>query len=245
VWTGDSLVVGVISRHSLGRLRSMIDSGKLMPLDKMLNMKRKEWNDKLKSQNYLQAWSMVHFLVHADKGKYQTALSGYIRDLSQGRSSSSAFRKRFGKNVKAFQTRYIQWWKNLEDNPSADLYDKINVLTLTSFLARAHYTRRKFENIEAFFKAARDGTFRKVFAEIGKRNPSIWLPESLLARNIPLAGDSNKWSLVQTERSSTRLKYTRGDGTVMLGSFTSDSRISVTVKTTRPTTKPASKPALK
>jgi hypothetical protein len=242
VWTGDSLVVGAISGHALKRVKSMIDDGKLMPLDKMLDMKQKEWNDKLKSQNYLQARSMVHFLVHADKGKYQKALSGYIRDLSQGHSSSAAFRKRFGKNVKAFQTRYVQWWSKLEDNPSADLYDRIKVLTLTSFLARAHYTGRKFENIEAFFKAARNGTFKKVFAEIGRRNPSIWLPESLLAKNLPSGDDVKQWSLVRAERSPTRLKLAPGNGTVLLGSFTLGSRITVTVRTTRPTSKPASKP---
>jgi len=243
VWTGDSLVVGVISRHSLARVKSMISSRKLLPLGKMLDMTQREWNDVLKSQNYLQAWSMVHFLVHADKGKYQPALSSYIRDLSQGRSSSAAFRKRFGKNVKAFQNRYIQWWTRLDDNPSADLYDRINVLTLTSFLARAHYTRRKFENIEAFFKAAGDGTFTKVFAEIGKRNPTIWLPESLLAGTIKRAGDIKKWSLVQKERGPTRLQLARSDGVVLLGSFRSGSRISVTVNTIRPTTKPTGKPA--
>jgi hypothetical protein len=246
VWTGDSLVVGAISRHWLKRVKSMIDSGKLMPLDKMLDMKQKEWNDKLKSQNYLQARSMVHFLVHADKGKYQTALSSYIRDLSQGRSSSAAFRKRFGKNVKAFQDRYIQWWSKLKGDPTAELYDRIKVLTLTSFLARAHYTGRKFENIEAFFKAARDGTFTKVFAEIGKRNPAIWLPESLLTGNIPRGDDVKRWSLVHQERAPTHLKLAPGDGASLLGSFKLGPRITVTVKTVRPAaTRPASKPAVR
>jgi len=245
VWTGDSLVVGVISRHSLGRVRSMIDSKKFMPLEKMLDMKQTEWNDKLKTQNYLQAWSMVHFLVHADKGKYQPALSSYIRDLSQGRSSSASFRKRFGKNVKAFQNRYTQWWSKLEDDPSSDLYDRIKVLTLTSFLARAHYTRRKFENIEAFFQAARDGTFTKVFAEIGRRNPDIWLPESLLTRTVQRAGNIKQWSLVGKAKGLPRLKLARGGGAALLGSFKMGSRISVTVKTVRPVTKPASKPPVK
>ena len=244
VWTGDSLVVGVISRGSLGRVRSMIDDGKLMPLDKMLDMDQKTWNDELKYQNYLQAWSMVHFLVHADKGKYQKALSSYIRDLSQGRSSSSAFRKRFGKNVKAFHDRYTQWWSKLEDNPSADLYDRINVLTLTSFLARAHYTQRKFENIEAFFKAAGDGTFTKVFAEIGKRNPAIWLPESLLTRTIPSAGDVKRWSLVRPARGLPRLKFTRSDGSALIGVFKTGGKVSVTIEAmsaaSEPTTKPKS-----
>ena len=188
---------------------------------------------------------MVHFLVHADKGKYQKALSSYIRDLSKGRSSSSVFRKRFGKNIKAFQNRYTQWWRKLDDDPTADLYDRIKVLTLTSFLARAQYTRRKFGNIEAFFKAAGDGTFTKVFAVIGKRNPAMWLPESLLVRTIPHAGDIEQWSLVRQGGGSTRLKYTRSDGAVLLGSFKLGSRFSVTVETTRPATKPTTKPAVR
>ena len=241
VWTGDSLVVGLISPGSLGGVKSLIESGQLMLLDKMLDMDQTTWNGQLKSSNYLQAWSMVHFLVHGDKGKYQKALSSYIRDLSLGHSSSGAFRKRFGRNTKAFQDRYVQWWTRLESNPSADLYDRIKVLTLTSFLARAHYTRRKFENIEAFFKAAGDGTFTKVFAEIGKRNPSLWLPESLLTKNIPRGGDVKQWSLVPNG-SSTSLKYTRSDGAALLGKFRLGSKITVTATLLKAPPKPKPKP---
>ncbi|MDP6543155.1 MAG: DUF1570 domain-containing protein [Phycisphaerae bacterium] len=244
VWTGDSLVVGVISPGSLTRVRNMIKGGKLMPLDKMLNMDQKTWNNELKSSNYLQAWSMVHFLVHADKGKYQKALSGFIRDLSQSRSVSAAFRKRFGNNVKAFQACYAKWWSKLDDNPSADLYDRIKVLTLTSFLARAHGMGGKFENIDEFVKAAHDGRFAKALAKIGKHKPDIWLPVSLLKRNLPSSREIGRWSLLESDRGP-RLKYTRSDGTALIGGFKLGDRIRVKVKTVRPESeKPTVKPAI-
>ena len=241
VWTGDSLVVGLISPTSRASVQGMIKAGQFMSLSKMLAMDQKTWNSQLKSSNYLQAWSMVHFLVHADNGKYQKALSSYIRDLSRGRSSSDAFSNRFGGNIKAFQARYVRWWITLKDNPSADLYDKIKVLTLTSYLARAYHTRRKFDNIEAYVKAARDGTFTKVFEEIGKSKPDLWLPELLLTKNLPRTGEIGQWLLVP-QSSGPRLKYTRSDGTSLIGRFKLGKQISVTVEAMK---KPIVKPATK
>jgi hypothetical protein len=229
VWTGDGMVVGLISPTSLARVKGMMKAGQFMSLNKMLAMDQKTWNSQLKSLNYLQAWSMVHFLVHADKGKYQKALSSYIRDLSKGRPSLVAFRSRFGRNVSAFQACYVAWWTALKDNPSAELYDKIKVLTLTSYLSRAYYTRKKFENFEAYYKAVRDGMFPKVFEEIGKRNQTLWLPESLLTRNMKSIRDPGQWSLLPPARAP-RLQYIRSDGTSLVGSFKVGPRITVTVK---------------
>ena len=245
VWTGDSLVVGVMSPSSVARVKSAIKSNSLISLDKMLAMTHAEWNSALSSTNYLQAWSMIHFLVHADKGKYQKALSGYIRELSIGRSSTIAFRKYFGTNIKAFQACYAQWWNKLGENPSADLYDRIRVLTLTSYLARAYYTRRKFETVEEYFKAAGDGTFKKIFEEIGKRKAALWLPESLLTRTLPPSGQSGTWSLLPRS-GGPRLQYMRGDDTGLVGSFRlMGSKISVTVEPTRPPKKKPVKPTVK
>ncbi|MDP7287202.1 MAG: DUF1570 domain-containing protein [Phycisphaerae bacterium] len=249
VWTGDKLVVGLISKGSLGRVQGAIKGDSLMPLGKMLEMSQKDWNSKLSSRNYLQAWSMVHFLVHADNGKYQKALSGYIRDLSTGRSSSAVFRKWFGSNTKAFQACYVQWWTRLPDNPTAELYERIKVFTLTSYLARAYCTRREFETFEAFATAASDGTFDKVFAEIGKLKPMYWLPVSLLTRTMPSGSGKSQWSLLE-KPGFPRLKLTRSDGSSLVGSFTLGNRISVTVAKTlavskKPTVKPSTKPVAK
>jgi hypothetical protein len=170
--------------------------------------------------------------VHGDKGKYQKALSNYIRDLSQRRKPASAFRKRFGGNTKAFQARYVQWWMSLKDNPTAELYDRIKVLTLTSYLARARGTRRKFATFDALATAADDGTFDKVFVEIGKRQPALWLPVSLLKRTMPLGDAKARWSLIGNS-NAPRIQLALGDGSALVGSFRSGGRITVKVVKTK------------
>jgi hypothetical protein len=252
IWTGDSLVVGVIHNGARGVVQEMIKKKTLMPLSKMLAMSQREWNGALSHRNYLQAWSMVHFLVHGDKGKYQKALSSYIRDLSQGKSSTAAFRKRFGSNTKAFHARYVDWWSKLPDNPSRELYDRIKVLTLTSYLARAYATGKVFEDFQAFAKAGSDGTFARIFQFIGKRKPAIWLPLSLLSETLPSAGSAGDWSLLARPEKSgrPRLKLKLSDGSSLIGSFTTGSQIKVSVSkmpavSEKPTVKPTSKPAAK
>jgi len=241
VWTGDNLVVGLISKGRLSALKEMIEDGKLMPLNKMLDMSRKEWNSELRSRNYLQAWSMVHFLVHADRGKYQEALSQYIRDLSKGRSSSAAFGRRFGSNTQAFEICYSRWWTKLKDNPSAELYDRIKVLTLTSCLARAWCTGRKFKDFNAFVAAVHDGTFDKVFVDIGRRNPVFWLPTSLLKRTLPPGDEAGRWS-IPPKPAGRLIRYVRSDGSTLVGGFSVGSRIKVKIRKIPPVSK---KPTVK
>jgi len=253
VWTGDSLVVGLIPSGARSGVQAMIKKKTLMPLSKMLGMSQKDWNGALSHRNYLQAWSMVHFLVHADKGKYQKALSGYIRDLSQGKSSTAAFRKRFGSNTKAFQARYVDWWGKLPDNPTGELYDRIKVLTLTSYLARAHATGRRFEDFQAFARAGSDGTFARVFKLIGKRKPEIWLPVSLMVKTLPSAGSAGDWSLLAGpgKTGKPRLRLKLSDGSSLIGGFAAaGDRIKATVTkvgavSEKPTVKPTSKPRSK
>ena len=94
--------------------------------------------------NYTQAWSMVHFLVHAEDGRYRQAFSEMIRDISRGRNPQDAFRARLGRNVEAFEKRYRQWWMQRKEDDSAGLYIKAVVQTLTSFLARAVSQGQRF-----------------------------------------------------------------------------------------------------
>jgi len=239
LWTGDSMTVGLISPSDLARVKAMIKNNSLMSLDKMLAMSHQTWNSGLSSRNYLQAWSMVHFLVHGDNGKYQKALSGYIRDLSKSRSVSQAFRNRFGGNTKAFQASYVRWWNSLDDDPTAGLYQRAQVLTLTSYLARAHYAGKKFATMQEFVTASGDGTFTKIMALIARRKPTIWLPDSLLARAIPGASELSAWTILADDRRAARLQFTCSDGTRLIGSFTTGSKLTVKVTAVKKAEKPA------
>ena len=51
----------------------------------MMQMSLDEWNAKLSIVNYDQGWSMVHFLIHGDGGKYRQAFGAFMLDLSRNR----------------------------------------------------------------------------------------------------------------------------------------------------------------
>jgi hypothetical protein len=95
--------------------------------------------------------------------------------------------------------------------------------------------------MDALFQGGDGGTFTKVCAVIGKRKPDMWLPESLLKKTIKRGGDIKQWSLIQQKHRQVQLKYTPGEGPVLIGSFSLGRKITITVKTTRPATKPTVK----
>ncbi len=55
-----------------------------------------QWRAEMGIANYDQAWSMVHFLVHGDGGRYQPAFAKCVRELSPGRSADGAWRDAVG-----------------------------------------------------------------------------------------------------------------------------------------------------
>ncbi|MDP7162566.1 MAG: DUF1570 domain-containing protein [Phycisphaerae bacterium] len=219
IWTGDDLVVGVIPPWRLARLKKLIQAVQLLTMDRMLTMSHREWNEEPASRNYDQAWSMVHFLVHAENGKYQKALSAYIRDMSRRQVPTLAFAKRFGRNLKAFRKSYAKWWTEQPKTPTVGLYEEIKVRVLAGFLARAQYTRKWFKNSAEFFQAAEDGTFDNILNDVGRQNQRLWLPPSLLVKGIRSAGDPKRWSLTK-KGPRQELRYAGSDGMVFTGTFT-------------------------
>jgi len=238
IWTGDGYVTGVIPPRRLARVRRMIGSQRLLPFVKMLTMTNNEWTADLSARNYDQAWSMVHFLVHAEDGKYRKAFGNYINDVARRKDPAKAFAARLGRDLDAFARKYADWWNGLPPDPTADLQTQAVVATLTSFVARTKIARVKVETFEEFAAAAREGKIQVS----GKRYPRLWLPQSLVQGAIQEAPALGQWSL-DTSGSRPELICKQSDGTVFRGSFTLASKRApkVTVRTDKP--QPQSKPA--
>jgi len=211
VWTGDSYVMGVIPPGKLKQVKSLIKSGKMLPFLEMMEMTSRQWQSNLASRNYAQAWAMVHFLAHAEDDKYQKAFNAFLSDVAAARLSwRQAFVRHFGRDVEGFQKRFADWWTSLPDDPTADLYSGAVVQTLTSFLARAHGQGQRFEDVEGFFQAARDGTL--------KEDPKLWLPRTLLQRGLNEAKKLSEWKLVKTQQGPG-VRLSLPDGTTFTGTF--------------------------
>ncbi len=240
VWTGDGFVTGVIPPGRLRKIKAMVRSEKLLPFERMIAMDRDTWSGALNVRNYDQAWSMVHFLVHADDGKYREAFVGFINDVVRYRSVRRSFARRFGTDLDAFEKRFAEWWAGLGENPTRDLYDRATTATLTSYLARAHKGGQAFDDAEAFLNAAREGRI--------ETSRSDWLPPGLLAGALVRARRIGDWAL-RTGDGTPALTLTRPDGVTMTGSFrvgrdgdVEDVDVEITdpsAATTEPSTAPA------
>jgi hypothetical protein len=226
IWTGDSFVLGVIPPDRQRRVTALIQGDQMMSILEMMKMSHQEWNTALAMRNYDQAWSMVHFLAHADKGKYQAGFASFIRDVARYQPWEKAWIDRFGRDTGKFRDLYAAWWKTLPANATAEQYDKAVVHTLLSFMARAKRMKLEFKTAEEFLALAREGKIKPD----PKKQADVWLPESLLAGTLRKARTLGTWSL-ETKAALPRLVLTESDGGQYVGSYSvaADGRVTTSV----------------
>lgn len=179
LFTGDSFVVGVIPEWRRKRVVESIssesDEESFKSLEALLRLDHATWNAEMKLANYDQSWSLVHFLVHADDGKYQKPFAAFIRAVSSGRPWERAWQDTIGP-ASGLEPRWKAFWEALSENPTDDLYAQATTRALTNFLARAQTQKQTFADFETFAKAA---TKREI--KIGDRD---WLPAGVLTAAI-------------------------------------------------------------
>ncbi len=212
IFTGDGFVTGVIPNYRLGRIQQAMRAGAFVAIPQIMVTERGQWNHEMKTANYDQAWSMVHFLVHAESGKYRKSLDGFLREVSRkGLSWEIAWRKNFGSGVGDFEKLWRSYWLGLQENPTSDMYAQATVATMTSFLARAYAGKQTFRSADEFFAAAKGKTL--------KMSSNDWLPPALLERALKNAPQLGKWSLEPKGRGSAAFSCTLNAGSKLTGTF--------------------------
>ena len=215
IFTGDSYVTGVIPPQRLARVRYWIAQGHTISIDDMMEMPHAAWNANLSITNYDQAWSMIYFLAHGDDGRYQSALNGLIRDTSRGVRWKQAWQRNFGGGTRAFEQKWLEYWKNMPENPTADTYARATVLKVTSFYARAFSQRQVYDSFDGFVQAARADQLRM--------HKDDWLPPTLLDEALGELKEAGTWQIREGAQRN-EIVCTRPDGAELIGSFQIRSR---------------------
>jgi hypothetical protein len=206
VFTGESFVSGVIPFDRLKRIKDEIRKHQFKTIDAMMRMSHEDWNKSVEIENYDQAWSMVHFLVHGDEGKYQQAMIRFIVLIGNGNKWEPAWRQAFG-NAIGFEQRWQDWWMNQPPDPTADLYTQAQAETFASYLACAAMQKQRFDDFDRFLKAANSQGVRT------GQTIDDWLPPRLLSETARRAGESPvKWSLQRIASDKSRITADCSDG---------------------------------
>jgi hypothetical protein len=211
LWTGDGFVTGLIPPDRLDDVKTAIKNRTFRPFFQMMNMTDEEWGNKLEYSNYDQAWAMVHFLAHAENGRYQQPFLNFMNQVSHGIPPTTAWSNIFGNDSAAFERRFAEYWMGLPDNPSRPEYMKALVQTETSFLARATIQRQTFPDPAAFFRTYNPTT-------IAATNRDLWLPPKLFTDATTAALKVGDWTF-ETGNGAPKLVCKDEDGTKFVGTF--------------------------
>ena len=231
IWTGDGFVMGDTPRDRVARIQAQIKLDRMLDLVNLLKMSSEMWNLQMTYRNYDQAWSLVYFLIHGQNGKYHKAFAHFLSDVGRGRAWEVAFVKRFGRDTKAMQKSYNQWWLSRPTDTESQAHATAVVQTLTSFLARAVARRQKIEDFDDFRAKAAAG---KLMCK-----PEQWLPPRLLAGAIKTSYLYKGWQIKRL-RVYPVLILTDSKGNVYTGTFTTRSGRAANVAVNK--MKPAPRP---
>jgi hypothetical protein len=211
IFTGDGYVTGVIPSWRLQRLRQAQATESLEALPRFLKLTAEQWNADAAVTRYDQAWSIVQFLLHGDDGRWEPALTRYLRALSSGREAERAWADCFG-SPEELQQHWQEYWKSQPTQPNRSLYAQAATLTVTSFLARATAQGQSFDSFPAFRQAADE--LRLQIAE------KEWLPPRLLSESIDLGQAMGAWELYRDPSGAPKVLWYSSLGPGFVGSFT-------------------------
>jgi hypothetical protein len=205
VWTGDGFETGLIPPWRLQRVRRTIAQGDFVPVTDLMGMENREWNNNLSIEHYDQAWSMVHFLVHAEDGRYRKAFSAYMNQIGSGKSAKIAWQREFG-DTAGFEEKWVAYWKGLSVDPTALTYNRAAAATIGSFWGRLLVRKQAVADYPALEKLAKTDTLGL------KNNASDWLPTSLLQGAIKTANAAGDVQLQLPKGRSPVVILTCKDG---------------------------------
>jgi len=122
-WNGKSFTTGQVPGDRLKVVKDAIRRKTHIPLKTLFAMKNDQWLRHIRedqsraSLQYCQAWSVVHFLVHAHNGRYRERLLGYLRRISEETDQEAAFRESFGTDVESFERAWMRHVAALKPTP--------------------------------------------------------------------------------------------------------------------------------
>lgn len=116
ILVGDKFYLGISHSRRTTSIKNAIKDAKTIDFDALLSRTEQEWHNivsaggEAASLQYDQSWSIVYFLITAEKGKYTSAFEKYLKLVAQRRDSATAFAMAFGTNdTRAFRERWQEF----------------------------------------------------------------------------------------------------------------------------------------
>lgn len=160
VLVDDRLVIGQTTPRVINRLQNAIELGEYIPLRRMLTMDSVQWSAQVRrgdaSLRYNQAWSMVHFLVYGDNGRYVSAFEQYLKLINAGYTSEQSFVRAFGSpDIEAFENRWKAFTSRMQPSAFVTAMERIEFLAAGALhLRQQEFVPQSLEELKAKLQEA-------------------------------------------------------------------------------------------
>jgi len=122
VMVDNQLVLGEFPQRDKQRLLEAVANNTIVPLEQFFAIDGAQWNRRVRvgevNTTYLQAWSIVHFLVFAEDGKYETGFLKFLVNLNRGADWRRSFLAAFG--MPGFRDIQAKWLAHVRATPPTD-----------------------------------------------------------------------------------------------------------------------------
>lgn len=167
--------LGMVNAARSARIKSALQSGSAIPFDDLLNLSNQGWSlilqrsPELAGLAYAQAWSICHFLVHGDNGKYRGAFEKMLKGISAGHSVRESFALAFRtSSTSGFRKRWEKYVQTVKPDPVTLAVERLQFLGRGVTLLVKRET--KFEpNIDGLETALRNLGYRMIRTTSGVR----------------------------------------------------------------------------
>lgn len=113
LFIGTEFVLGQGDPRAIEQVRRAVESRAFIPFDDLLRWSPGQWNERVRrsdaSLQYRQSWSIVHFLVHGDGGRWRAPFERYLGLINRGTAADEAFTQVFGDDLGPFQDTWAAY----------------------------------------------------------------------------------------------------------------------------------------
>ncbi|MEO1129937.1 MAG: DUF1570 domain-containing protein [Planctomycetota bacterium] len=186
------LRTGIAPASRINRLKHAIKQQEHLPFADIMRLSNRDWaarvtgGDARSGLMYDQAWSMVHFLVHANNGRYADAFETFIELMSRGVGVDQALEEAFGTTrLDIFELRWAEHVLEMEPDWHSTVAERLEFLG--AGLVYLHEEGRRPDDIDALRIELQRVQFRLEFREHGNHRLYHALDDALFT--LPPGGE--------------------------------------------------------
>jgi len=220
--------IGVAEPQRISLIKNAVEKGEAFAAADLMSITSEKWhanmNDPaLSALQYTQSWSLCHFLIHADRARYQNAFIKYLDLIGNGRERDRAFETAFGtKDPAALEAKWKQYvLKDLKPDDYSIMLDRMEFLCdAAQFLKTSQPLPDTFDAFKELIKgmafrmtygdfeiAATDDSNYHYLDSKGNELPFEYMLDAATGLPIFSAGKANPRAAVRWIRIGDALEY--------------------------------------